>query len=228
LSARAFSALLRRGDWVLDVGSHSGQYSMLAASVVGPNGRVIAIDPNATMNDRVRRNAKLNGFDNVTIVNAAAADFEGQGMLHFSPDPEWASGMATLTEHEGWQPRAVPVTTIDTISGAQEVGALKLDVEGHELEALEGAHRTVDRCHPAVLIEVNGLVEGGWRRTPSLAWLLDHGYQLFGIAASSTGAPQLHRLMDSDDPLEYREPWSALNLVGLHTTSDRGVGLLLD
>lgn len=58
-----------------------------------------------------------------------------------------------------------------------EVDFLKLDVEGFELPALKGAAETIERCHPAIMVEQNGLSERyGYTDADLESWLTDRGY----------------------------------------------------
>src|SRR5262249_22532414 len=65
------------GDVVLNVGANSGYYALLAAKQVGPPGRVYAFDIQREMCTLVQRNARLNGFHNLTTVNKGC--WSGQG-----------------------------------------------------------------------------------------------------------------------------------------------------
>jgi len=62
----------------------------------------------------------------------------------------------------------IPVTTIDTLDLSPSL--IWLDIEGHELEALKGAQRTLARCSPTIILEVKGLGEN------PTAWLEARGY----------------------------------------------------
>ena len=76
---------LKPGMCVLNVGANSGLYSLIAAKIIGPRGCVHAFEP-ATLNfDRLNRNVKLNGFENVIINQMAVSDFNGS--LAVLPDP---------------------------------------------------------------------------------------------------------------------------------------------
>ncbi len=75
---------LQPGDTFIDVGAHIGYLSLPIAKRVGPSGKVIALEPSPTSLELLRRNVALNGFNWVTVVDAAASDKDGLARLHMS------------------------------------------------------------------------------------------------------------------------------------------------
>lgn len=81
-TVRWFRKQLGAGMVVLDVGAHVGQYSLIAATDVGPGGRVHSFEPNPISNRRLSANVDLNGFRNVTVHQLAASDTIGEATLY--------------------------------------------------------------------------------------------------------------------------------------------------
>ena len=73
-TVRLFERLLGPGDTVVDVGAHVGFFALVARRAVGSEGRVVAIDPQPENCARCLANFRLNGFENLTVIPAAAAD----------------------------------------------------------------------------------------------------------------------------------------------------------
>ena len=73
--------LLRPGSVFVDVGANYGWHSLLASSVVGTTGRVIAIEPNPLNTRLLRRSAEENGFSNITVRTMATSDRDSFGAL---------------------------------------------------------------------------------------------------------------------------------------------------
>src|SRR5215510_12901685 len=72
---RAFlNHCLRPGDVFVDVGANIGLFTLIAASRVGPAGRVVAFEPTGVTYTRLIYNARLNGFSKASCVNAALSD----------------------------------------------------------------------------------------------------------------------------------------------------------
>lgn len=72
-----FERILRPGDTYVDVGAHVGYLSLVAARLVGEDGRIFAIDPQPYNCAKILTNAELNGFANVTVIAAAVAEADG-------------------------------------------------------------------------------------------------------------------------------------------------------
>lgn len=134
------------GDFFIDVGACEGFYTVLVSSLVGPNGMVYAFEPSMNNLDTLVVNCRLNGCKNVRISMDAMSNHTGNGMLYLSKKP----GLHSLKEglrdrNEGTQP--VILTTVDAFSRDhvpdRAVNGMKIDVEGMELEVLEGAHETL-------------------------------------------------------------------------------------
>ena len=69
-----FARKLRPGMHVLDIGANIGYYTFLAASIVGPSGKVWAIEPNSKNVAFLLATRARNGFGHIEIIQAAASD----------------------------------------------------------------------------------------------------------------------------------------------------------
>lgn len=69
--------LLRRGDVFLDLGANEGFFSILAANLVGPTGRVVSIEPQSRLQQILFRNIKENSATNISVFQRAIADSSG-------------------------------------------------------------------------------------------------------------------------------------------------------
>lgn len=146
-------ALLRPGDFVLDVGANVGTLCLPAARRVGPGGRVLAIEPTPRTAAVLRRSLALNAVEEwVEVLQSAAGEAEGQGRLAVS---------STLT-HNSLLPLEdtsdhveVTIRPLDAcVPQGQVVDLVKLDVEGAELQAWRGMQRIIaDSPRLAVIVE---------------------------------------------------------------------------
>lgn len=166
----------RLGTTAFDVGAHLGLYAVLMARVVGETGRVHAFEPTPGTVDALRRTLALNRVDGVVTVHPVAAG-AAPGSLPFHDTGDALSNANSLVP--GVRTRAsfeVPVTTIDDIAAGAEVSCIKIDVEGGEVAVLRGAAATIERCQPAIALEVHPAVIGadGTRTIWQLA--ADAGY----------------------------------------------------
>jgi hypothetical protein len=99
-----FARCLRPGDTVYDVGANVGFFAVLAARFVGSEGRVVAFEPLPSSADMVRYNARQNGFETITVIEAAAWESSGEAELLLLPEST-ATKLARLTDEQGASPQ---------------------------------------------------------------------------------------------------------------------------
>jgi FkbM family methyltransferase len=136
--------LLRPGDVAVDVGANIGYYTLLFARAVGPEGRVIAFEPEPTNFAILERNVKVNGYEErVHLVQAACGPRSGTTKLFLSDSN---MGDHTLLALDDRTDRSVDVeeTTLDdVVADVDLIRLLKVDVQGGEMGVMAGAPRTL-------------------------------------------------------------------------------------
>lgn len=139
------------GMIVLDVGAHTGYYSLLLARLVGEPGTVWAFEPHPINCAYLRRHVRMNRLTNVRIEELAVSD--EQGTVGFKPGT--GSGTGKLAA-DG--PMEVQSVSIDGFCARASIrpALIKLDVEGAELSALRGAHRILESDRPSLVISTHG------------------------------------------------------------------------
>jgi FkbM family methyltransferase len=142
----AVTTLLNPGDSFVDVGANEGYFSVLAAQKVGPQGQVLAIEPQARLRGVLERNIAANSLTNVDIVSAAVADKEGKTLLYLRPSTN--TGASSFTKHWRFGNRAeeVQTTTLDRLLSERHVASvrvMKVDCEGAESLVIAGAERSL-------------------------------------------------------------------------------------
>lgn len=177
---------LRPGNIFIDVGANIGLFTLKAARLVGPQGRVVALEPGKAAREQLVANLSLNKFNHVTVIDKALSDVEGEATLHHvdkGGDPQAFSLLADGTEKSS---ETVAMTTLDRVvteHGLPRVDCIKIDVEGFEAHVLRGARETLSRWHPTVIFEVNcpTLLQSG--EEPDGAWkiLQASGYAFFRL-----------------------------------------------
>jgi FkbM family methyltransferase len=156
-------ALFAPGMTVVDIGANIGYYTLLAATRVGPTGRVIAIEPSAENCDLLRRSVAANGLRNVTIHPCAAADIDGVIGFHLSDSngqirPRDAGFAATANasgaDGAAQGDRPVPARRLDALLADEpRLDLIKMDIEGAEGRALAGMTGLLRRHHPLLVTE---------------------------------------------------------------------------
>jgi FkbM family methyltransferase len=150
---------IRPGWTVADVGANCGYYSMLMADLVGPEGRVIAVEPNPGPAALLRRSATLNGFDaRVRISESAAAATDGMATLYSPTGNAGGSSLVTRWGEPGPECERLEIVTtrLDSLLAAEErVDFVKIDAEGSEEAIVAGMEQILARRRSALLLEFN-------------------------------------------------------------------------
>jgi FkbM family methyltransferase len=170
-----FRRLLSAGDVCIDVGANIGYFTLLAARLVGPSGHVYAFEPGPRAYPALRANLELNGATNVTVIEAAAGEAEGEALLSAPAPGNLAS--ASL-RRSGPGSTVVPVRRIDSAVRADDlarVRLVKIDVEGYEIEVLKGLEGLFEAgARPAIVVEVNPAADGDGYLA---AFCVEHGLE---------------------------------------------------
>ena len=143
---------LERGDVFIDVGAHVGKYTLKASKVVGEGGLVVAIEPHPKNYRYLLENIKLNGLKNVVALNLAAWSDRCKVKLFVSEK----AGQHSVKKDSKRGYIYIQADTLDNILGklnVEKVDAMKIDVEGAEVEVLKGALSTLIKHHPRIVIE---------------------------------------------------------------------------
>ncbi len=129
-------ARLRPGDVFFDIGAHLGFYSLAASRLVGPTGRVVAIEADPRTFAELSFNVGLNNAANVQVVNAGVADAERHMRLG-SPRGNRAGNSFFLDEVDGVDVLCRPLADIVRETGVGRITGAKLDIEGFEFRVLQ-------------------------------------------------------------------------------------------
>ncbi|CAN5497293.1 hypothetical protein BH20ACT18_BH20ACT18_04530 [soil metagenome] len=151
----ALRRMVGHGAVVWDVGANIGVFSLLAARIVGPSGRVVAIEPEAACAAAIGDHARRNAIDWIEVHAVAATARTGETELIVVRDSLWTR-LVSVGEHElEVDRRLVPGYALDDLP-APPPALVKIDVEGAELEVLSGMRRLLADVQPAVVCEMHG------------------------------------------------------------------------
>jgi FkbM family methyltransferase len=170
---------LRAGDAFIDPGANFGYIAAVAAKLVGPTGKVIALEPSRTCFGKLSAYLRV---PNIELLHAAVHRQSGKAKFYDTPRVV-SRGFACLAEveepedGEGYEVDTLSVDDICNARRIERVRYLKLDVEGAELLALQGAACLLqDRRIDFILVETDFRLE----ITQEIAQLLTHhGYKPF-------------------------------------------------
>lgn len=177
---RLFDRYVRPGATVVDVGANIGYNAIHAARLAGSRGRVVAVEPAADNLAVLRRNVAAARLENVVVEPVAAGRSSGTHELFVRGAVSAVNSLfpqscyASVTDVV-----RVPVVPLDElVSGCADV--VKIDVEGAELDVLEGMPRLLAAAAPVIVVEWHPLLQrlAGYAPDALPRWLLERGYEV--------------------------------------------------
>ncbi|MBX9945502.1 MAG: FkbM family methyltransferase [Reyranella sp.] len=186
--------ILKPGMVFVDVGANDGYYTLFAARRVGPEGRVVSVEPSSRERGHLERNLARNGIGNVTVVPSALGAAAGHADLHLAHGVHTGHNTLGRFAHDDVVPASVervPLETLDAVVarlGLPRVDVVKIDVEGGEANVIAGAHNVLTKMRPVLMMEVS---DGALRaQGSSEAALLERlrgelGYEVLVLSATT-------------------------------------------
>jgi FkbM family methyltransferase len=142
---------VKPGDTAVDLGAHYGAFTIALCQVVGPVGRVIAVEPSQRFCAVLKRNIELNKYSCAEVISKAVGNKPGALTLKHHGDPSRAAFDLQAHESAGTT-ESVEIDTLDSLLSGR-VDFIKIDVEGAELAAFKGAEQVLGTWHPIILFE---------------------------------------------------------------------------
>lgn len=143
-----FKKLLQPGMIFVDVGANIGYFSLLAAKLVGPEGKVYAFEPEPGNHDLLRKNIELNSYSNIQAIQKAVSDKSESTLLFLSALDTGSHSLYSEAARGLQESVEITTTTIDEFlesEGWPSIDLMKIDVEGAELVVLAGMENLVKR-----------------------------------------------------------------------------------
>ena len=171
---------LRPGMVFYDLGANIGLFSLVAARLVGPAGKVVSFEPDPETAARLRRNLERNGFQNATVVEAGVWSSSGKQAFHAADESSPDHGVGRFeraTAGEGSS--LVECVALDDFIASvwRPPDAIKCDVEGAEVEVLRGGREMLRSRRPWIVCEIHSAANGdGVRKI-----LSDAGYRIDAV-----------------------------------------------
>jgi FkbM family methyltransferase len=171
----------------VDVGANAGTYALPLARHVGPNGKVIAIEPHPVMVARLAFNQAASASGNVLLVAAAAGDTDGDLMIETDHENYGASHVYpdASARADAIKVPALRLLRILQDHKVEKIDSLKIDVEGYEDRVLIGFFRDAPAALWPRAIAIEHLSRDDWV-DDCLTDMLARGYAEAGKTRSNT------------------------------------------
>ena len=158
---------LKKGFCFYDIGAHKGFFTIIASTIVGEDGKIVAFEPDPRNYIFLKRNVEINNLKNVFIVRKALFSYVGKINFFLSNFfSNWTESRVLNSTEMSFKKEnnliEVECTTLDEFISENKnfyPDLIKIDVEGAEIEILEGASETLKNIKPIWFIEVHAYQE---------------------------------------------------------------------
>ena len=177
----------KKNDTVVDIGAHLGRYSLISAKRVNREGKVISIEANPLVLEKLKKNLELNQLTNTISLNLAVFSEKTKIKLFFPKKGLKNTIYNTVISNRSINSERfieVNANTLDNILHENDikhdqVNWIKIDVEGAELEVLKGATNVLSKSKDiALLIEIHDLGEGKNHYNPIMDLLNNYNFKI--------------------------------------------------
>jgi FkbM family methyltransferase len=204
----AWSWFARRTACIIDVGAHTGAYSLAAFAAAGTASRVISFEPHFMNFARLNLNLRANGFPTVNACMLGVGAREEILPFTIRTGLDYLTTGGTIGSGNGGFTTSIRVVSLDEFLSRglrPTVGLVKIDVEGFEAHCLAGMHALLEEARPTVFFECIDRTAGAEVQ----AILADYGYRFYlvddrdgSVSAvdeivpqlDAAGRPLMHRL----------------------------------
>ena len=140
---------------LVDCGCNFGFYSFYTASLSKKN-EIISIEASKSTLEEFNNNLKINNFNNIKVINKAVSNQNNKKMEFHESEKDWESSLLN-SKFTIKQKNIVDSVTIDSVLENKNMDSrlliLKIDVEGADLNVLDGAKNTIEKSEPFIIIE---------------------------------------------------------------------------
>ncbi|WP_238162664.1 FkbM family methyltransferase [Cohnella sp. AR92] len=186
-----FLTVVKPGMTVLDIGAHSGYFSLLAAMRTGPTGTVHAFEPNPFHHRNLLKSATLNGFGNVKLHRVMVSNKRGEKLLRTMGEGGTSIFYPDLAELNGVTENRVPLALLtDYLGPTLKADVIKIDIDGGEPYIMDSLFEIIDRNgNMVIFMEYLPILWGQTDPVPYMRKFVERGFKLFNVPRTGPVEP---------------------------------------
>ena len=182
--------IVKPGMSILDIGANIGYYPLMELKLIGKKGKLIAIEPSSSNIALLKKNLTLNGFNNVEIHQGAISDENTTKEIFISTQSNLNTfhNFGTSVKDLSGKTEVVKTYTIAKILNGRKTHLIRMDVEGHEVEILNGLVSNISEINelPMIIFETHiSKYNENHDFKKTLKNIFDIGYKVTLVGSSS-------------------------------------------
>ena len=190
--------------FLIDCGCNYGFYSFYTASISNKN-NVVSIEASSKTSKEFLKNLELNNFKNIYFINKAVSNEDNQELNFNESLNDWESSLS----HDNFKLKSVNKVQsikIDTLAQSYNLDEyillIKLDIEGNEMNAIDGALNTIEKFSPIIIIEFSKYIFDNTKNIVILEkFLKNYDYEIYDTKKNKVS---LDEILDSINKLTKR------------------------
>ena len=190
--------------FLIDCGCNYGFYSFYTASISNKN-NVVSIEASSKTSKEFLKNLELNNFKNIYFINKAVSNEDNQELNFNESLNDWESSLS----HDNFKLKSVNKVQsikIDTLAQSYNLDEyillIKLDIEGNEMNAIDGALNTIEKFSPIIIIEFSKYIFENAKNIAILEkFLKNYDYEIYDTKKNKVS---LDEILDSINKLTKR------------------------
>jgi FkbM family methyltransferase len=148
------SKYIKKGTAVLDIGANFGQMTMLFSEMVGENGKVYCFDADDFVYEILKKNIAANNRQNIVPNYGAVHNEDGVELFFPTQDfVEFQTYGSYGIDYTATKGRKVKSLTIDSLGIKEPISFMKIDIQGGDLQAMQGAVETIQKNRMPIIFE---------------------------------------------------------------------------
>lgn len=179
--------IINEGQIVADIGANIGYFSLLLSKLVGSKGKVYSFEPELKNFEILKKNVTINNFKNIKLYQKAVSNNSGKRKFYKS---NWNFGDHRFNKNILYDndlthtPIEIDVIRLDECLNDVDLDFMKIDVQGHEMQVIEGAKKFInnkDNFKMVIEFYPHGLMSNDTDPEEFLKTLLDLGFDIYDI-----------------------------------------------
>lgn len=194
---------VKPGDTVLDLGAYAGASTYFLSKAVGPNGLVLAFEPDDTTFQYLEENVARHALQNVKCLKCGV--WERKTVVPFQMEGNLGSGVTGILGRNSNSKTASMITLEDAaeLAGGRRIAAVKMDIEGSEVPVVKSSREFLIRHRPNMVIEPH-FVNGKFDADEVSALLRSYGSRITMLSQGAQDWPLIAARFPGDAQTERK------------------------